>query len=103
MASTARGIGKANLTARLLAAIPANYAWSAMATACIARAMAHGLGASAPEASTAATLLSFAIFAVLVLVAFGMRSIARLWLWMALSGAAMGGWLWISLQAGGRL
>jgi len=40
---------------------------------------------------------------VLALFAFGMRSIARLWLWMAVSGAVMAGWLWFSLETGGRL
>ncbi|WP_395397846.1 hypothetical protein WBP07_25255 [Novosphingobium sp. BL-8A] len=103
MASQANRIGKGNLAARLLAAIPANYALTSLATACIARLLAHGLSVQPAEASVAGTLLSFAIFAVLALFAFGMRSIARLWLWMAVSGAAMAGWLWFSLETGGRL
>ncbi|TCM15691.1 hypothetical protein EDF56_10919 [Novosphingobium sp. PhB165] len=98
-----KGIGKGNLAARLLAAVPANYALSSLAAACVARALAHGLAVSAPEASMAATLLSFAIFAVLALAAFGMRSVVRLWLWMLVSGAVMGGYLWFSLTTGGRL
>ncbi|WP_395335922.1 hypothetical protein WBP06_27730 [Novosphingobium sp. BL-8H] len=103
MASPPSGIGKANLAARLTAAIPANYIVSSLATACIARGLAQGLNVSAAEASVAGTLLSFAIFATLALVAFGVRSIGRFWLGMVVSGAVMAGWLWLSLHAGGRL
>lgn len=103
MASQANGIGKGNLAARLIAAIPANYLFSSLATACIARVLAHGLSVAPAEASVTATILSFAIFATLALMAFGMRSIARLWLWIIVSGAVMAGLLWFSLSTGGRL
>lgn len=103
MASRANRIGRGNLAARLLAAIPANYGLTSLATACIARLLAHGLSVPPAEASVAGMLLSFAIFAILALVAFAVRSIARLWLWMAVSGSVMAGWLWFSLETGGRL
>lgn len=96
-------VSKTNLAARLLASIPANYVLSSLAAACIARLLAHGFSVPAAEASMAGTLLSFAIFATLALVAFGMQSIARVWLWMLASAAFMGALLWYSLLVGGRL
>lgn len=98
-----KGIGWANLASRLLAAIPANYLLTSLATASLARLMAHGLGLPPVEASESATLLSFAIFAVLAIVVFSVRSIGRLWIWLALAGAVMGGWLYLSLATGVRL
>ena len=98
-----KGISWANLAARLLAAIPANYLLTSLATASLARLMAHGLGLPPVEASESATLLSFAIFAVLAIVVFSVRSIGRLWFWLVLAGAVMGGWLYLSLATGVRL
>lgn len=98
-----KGISWANLAARLLAAIPANYLLTSLATASLARLMAQGLRVPPVEASESATLLSFAIFATLAIVIFSVRSIGRLWIWLTLAGGVMGGWLYLSLSAGVRL
>ncbi|MEE4451684.1 hypothetical protein [Novosphingobium resinovorum] len=98
-----QGIGRGEVAARIVAAIPANYLLTSLATACLARLLWRGFGVDPANASTAATLTSFALFAVLALVAFAMRSAARLWLWMVASGAVLGGALWLSLASGGRL
>ena len=100
---TNRGIGRWNVASRILAAIPANYLFTSLITACLARLLAHGLTVNPAEASVAATLLSFAIFATVAIFAFGLRSIARLWLWLAAGSAVGGGLLWLSLDMGGRL
>tara|TARA_R100000988_G_C3877053_1_gene106549 strand:+ start:242 stop:430 length:189 start_codon:yes stop_codon:yes gene_type:complete len=55
------------------------------------------------EASTAATLLSFLVFALLVLAAFSVRSILKLSIWMTGAGLVLGGMLWVSIAAGGRV
>lgn len=96
-------IGRGQVSARLIAAIPANYLLTSTATACIARLLWRGLGVDPANASVAATLISFALFAVLALVAFGARSVVRLWLWLAGSGLVLGVALWFSLSAGARI
>ena len=88
-----------NLVARVAAAVPANYGLTSVLTACIARL----LPMPPAEASVAATLFSFALFAGIALAAFAVRSVSRLWLWMLVSGAVAGGALWLSLMVGGRL
>ncbi len=97
------GTGRWNVTARIVAAVKANYLVTSLLTACLARLLAHGLAVNPAEASVTAMLLSFAIFATIALFAFGLRSIARLWLWLAVISAVSGGILWISLGTGGRL
>lgn len=88
-----------NVASRVAAAAPANYVLTSILTACIARL----LPMQPAEASIAATLLSFAIFAGVALVAFAVRSVTGLWLWMLVSGATAAGILWLSLVVGGRL
>lgn len=96
-------IGRCEIAARLIAAIPANYLLTSVATACLARLLWQGLGVDPANASVAATLASFALFAVLALVAFVARSVVRLWLWLAGSGLLLGAALWFSLSMGGRI
>lgn len=98
-ASRAKGASRWNVAARALAAIPANYVLTSLAIACLARL----LPMRPEEASVAATLFSFALFAVLALTAFAVRSVARLWLAMAGAGLLLGGGLWLSIATGGRL
>lgn len=88
-----------NVAARVLAAIPANYLLTSLATAWLARV----LPGPRHEASVAATLIAFALFATLVLTAFAVRSVGRLWLAMAAAAAILGVLLWLSLASGGRL
>ena len=101
--ATGKGAARWNVASRILAAVPANYLVTSLVTACAARLMAHGLGVNPAEASVAATLLSFVVFATIALFAFGLRSITRLWLWLLVGGAVSGGLLWLSLGMGGRL
>lgn len=94
-----KGVSRWNVAARALAAIPANYVLTSLAVACLARL----LPMRPEEASVAATILSFALFATIALTAFAARSVVRLWLWMAGAGLVLGGGLWLSIAAGGRL
>ncbi|MGK6320482.1 hypothetical protein [Sphingomonas sp. DT-204] len=88
-----------NVAARAVAAMPINYLLTSLATAWLARV----LPGPRHEASVAATLISFALFAALVLIAFAIRSLARLWLGMIAVSAVLGALLWFSLATGGRL
>ena len=99
----ASGSGRWNVASRILAAVPANYLVTSLLTACVARLLAQCLAVNPAEASVAATLLSFAVFATIVLFAFGLRSIFRLWLWLFVAGALGGGLFWLSPGMGARL
>jgi hypothetical protein len=88
-----------NVALRVAAAGPANYVLTSILTACIARL----LPMPPAEASIAATLFSFAIFAGIALVAFAVRSVTTLWLWILVSGTVAASVLWLSLMVGGRL
>ncbi|MFC0204652.1 hypothetical protein [Novosphingobium soli] len=94
---------RGEVAARILAAIPANYAVTSLAAACTARLLWQGLGMDAANASVTAMLASFALFAILALVAFGTRSAFRLWAWLIGAALVMGAGLWISVATGGRL
>ncbi|RIV80922.1 hypothetical protein D2V17_18660 [Aurantiacibacter xanthus] len=95
-ARTGNGWG---IAARVVAAIPANYLLTSLATACLARL----LPMPTAEATLTATLLSFALLAVIALIAFAVRSVRALWLWMLVAGGVMAGTLWLSIVLGGRL
>lgn len=84
---------------RVLAAIPANYVLTSIVTALLAR---H-LPMARQEATVAAMLASFAIFAVIALAIFYARSALRVWLWIGGAMLVFGGLLALSLSAGGRL
>lgn len=83
----------------MLVALPLNYAFTAVATGFTARFLPLDPG----QAALAATLVSFAVFAVIVLAAFSVRSIARLWLLMTLTGVSMALLTWQSILLQGRL
>lgn len=97
--SRRKGASRWNVAARVLAAVPANYVLTSLVTGCLARL----LPASPAEASVAATLFSFALFATLALTVFAVRSVARLWLWMIGASVVLGAGLWLSIATGGRL
>lgn len=103
MAARNSGIARSEVIARLIAAIPFNYLLTSLVTALLARLLWLGFGVDAANASAASTLASFAIFAVLALIAFGMRSVGKLWLGMSIAAAACAGALWLSFLTGGRL
>lgn len=86
------------VASRTLAAIPLNYALTAIVTALLAR---H-LPLSRAEASITATLASFLIFALIAMAIFHARSTAKVWAWMLGSTALLGTLLTVSLHLGGR-
>jgi hypothetical protein len=85
------------LTGRL-AAIPYGYLLTALATSCLARL----LPTSRVEAATTGMLLSFALYAVILLWAFAAHNVVRLWLWLGGAGLVLGGILTLSILTGGR-
>lgn len=93
------GGGRLAVVGRLLAAVPGNYVLTCIITALFAR---H-LPMATAEASLAATLLSYVVFAVIAMAAVAASSATRLWLWMGGATMGLGALLWLSLQMGGRL
>ena len=87
------------VASRVLAAIPANYVLTSVIVALLARL----LPMPPHEASVAATLASFAIFAGIALAVFHARSMLRTWAWLIGLGLGLGALLALSLQAGVRL
>ena len=83
---------------RLMAAVPLNYAYTSTVTVFAARQ----LPMDPAQASVAANMMSFLVFAVLALVAFSVHSIARLWIFLLASGAMMALMAWTSILAEGR-
>jgi Ca2+/Na+ antiporter len=92
-------VRRLSLPARALGAIAGGYVVTSLAVACLART----LPMAPAEASIAATLASFAIFAVIILAAFSARSVLRLWLWLGGAMLVLGAGLWLSIVTGGRL
>ena len=71
---------RANVTARVVAAIPGGYAISYLFTG----AVPLWLPMARTEAVLWTTLASFAVYTVVVLYAFGARSVWRMWVHLAL-------------------
>ena len=88
-----------HVPARILAATLGNYVLSAMATAWLARVLA--LVMHPAEASALATVLSFALFATLVIVIFAARKFGPLCLTLTFVGAVLGLLLWLGLPGAG--
>lgn len=99
MTKAATGGGRLAVTGRIIAAVPVNYVLTSIITALLAR---H-LPLATAEASMAATLLSYAVFAVIAMTAVAASSAARLWLWMGGATVVLGALLALSIQIGGRL
>lgn len=87
------------VTGRTLAAIPLNYGVTTALTMLVARLLPGG----ALQASIGATLLSFAIFAAIVMVSFAVRSVAKLWVILVGVGLGAGALDWLLIAWGGRL
>jgi hypothetical protein len=98
-----QGIGRGEIAARVLAAIPGNYLLTSLATACLARLLWRGFDVDPANASMIATLASFVVFSIIALAAFGLRSAVRLWLWLAGASIVLSGALGLSLAWGARL
>ena len=102
MTKAARTIEKAawpDVVLRTIAAVPLNYACTALLTVLLARL----LPGSPAQASIAATLFSFAIFASIAMAAFAVRSVAKLWLALVAVAAAAAIADWLLIATGGRL
>ncbi|KGB53761.1 hypothetical protein OVY29_03615 [Sphingopyxis sp. SE2] len=94
-----RGAGARGIAARVVAAVPLNYAVTSALTMLVARL----LPGDAAQASIGATTLSFAIFAGLAMTAFAVRSVAKLWLGLVATGLVAGAADWALIAVGGRL
>lgn len=99
MARILRGAGWRDITARAFAAVPLNYAVTGALTMLIARLLPGG----AQQASIGATIFSFAIFAAIAMMAFAVRSAARLWAGLIATGTIAAFADWCLIAWGGRL
>ncbi|MDT9599934.1 hypothetical protein [Sphingosinicella rhizophila] len=79
-----------------VAVIPYGYALAALASALMARI----LPTTRADAATAGMIVSFAIYAAILLWAFAARGALRLWLWLGGVGLLVGLLLAWSLLAG---
>lgn len=98
MAAEVRDRAGLAMAARI-AAIPGGYVLASLVCACLARM----LPADRVEAVVVSMLLSFALYAVILLWVFAARSVLRLWLWMGGGCALSGLMLAVSLWSEGRL
>lgn len=84
---------------RTVAAVFGGYVVTSLATTCLARL----LPMPAVEATTAATLASFMIGAVIVMAVFTARSSTRIWLWLVAAACVLGGISIASIMLSGRI
>lgn len=83
-----RGKGGLRIAARVLAALVGSYFVTAGAAALIAVLLVLGAGASRSDAMVGGSMLSYVIFAVLMLWCFAERRLARVWLVLTLAAIA---------------
>jgi hypothetical protein len=88
-----------DVAARTVAAVGGGYVLTAIITGLGAR---H-LPLAPAQAVLVATVLSFAVYAVVIVWAFSAKSTLKVWLWLGGACAALGALLWLSIDAGGRL
>jgi hypothetical protein len=81
-----------------IAAIPFGYILTSIIAGCLARV----LPASRIEATVTAMLLSFALYAILLMWAFAAHNVLRLWLWIGGLTIVFGSFLTYSIMTGGR-
>ena len=86
--------GAAHVASRLLAAVGGGYALTA-AVVPLAALLLAATGLARSEATTLAMMLGFVFYAVLLLWAFSVRSLARLWAVVAGGTAALAGVLFL--------
>jgi hypothetical protein len=94
-----QGRHRRDVALRVLAAVPLNYGVTSALTMLLARLLPGG----PVQGSIGATLFSFAIFAVLAMVSFAVRSVRTLWLGLVAVGLTAGAADWLLIQWGGRL
>lgn len=85
--------GRLAVVGRLIAAVPFNYVLTSMVTALLAR---H-LPMATAHASTAVTVMSYAVFAVIAMTAVTAPSSRRLWLWLGSGAATLAALLWFPI------
>lgn len=88
-----------HVVARAGTAIIGGYVVTALAVACLARL----LPMRPAEASIAATLASFTIYASLIVAIFSARSMVRVWICLGSALLLLGTALYFSILTGGRL
>lgn len=88
-----------HVLARAIAAIIGGYAVTALAVACLARL----LPMHPAEASIAATLASFAIYAGIIVAIFWAKSMLRVCMGLGSALLLLGAALYLSILTGGRL
>ena len=88
-----------DVAARAVAAIIVGYVFAALSTAVLARLLPGG----AEEATIAATLLSFAVYASVAVWAFADAKTWRVWLGLIAGSGLLAAILWISLTLEPRL
>lgn len=86
------------IAARTAGGLFGGYAIAALATMLLAR----GLPMERSEATVAATLISFAVYAVVALWAFAVRDVTRFWLWLLVLAVGLAGASWLAIVMGGR-
>lgn len=94
---TRRGISPArvlDVTGRTVAAVFGGYALAAL----VAAACARWLPMARVEAVVTGMLVSFAVYAAVVIAAFALRSALRVWLWLAAIGAPLAVVLAVSMR-----
>ena len=92
-------LGRMDVLARALAAVGLGYGLTAIVTGLGAR---H-LPMQPAQAVLTATVLSFAIYAAVIVWAFSAKSTLKVWLWLGAACLVLGGLLWLSIRIGGRL
>lgn len=91
--------GRLSVWGRVLTAMPLGYA----ATSLLVMALARLLPGSRPDATVFATLLSFGVYAGLIVYIFAAASAWRAFAVTLSLGVAAGGIAWASIAIGGRL
>ena len=94
----ARWMRRADITLRIIAAVPLGYATSSL----WGMALARILPMERSEATVTASLIAIALCAVAAMYAFAARSGLRAFLVLVLLGALAGGITWLSIANTGR-
>lgn len=92
-------VARLSVWARVFTAFPLAYG----ATSLVVMALARLLPGNRAQATVVASLLSFAIYAGLIVAVFAARSAGRAFLITLTIGAVAGGITWASIAMGGRL
>lgn len=87
-----------SVASRVLAGMLGAYCLTSLATAALSLVLTR-IGMNRVEAVTAATLVSFAIFAIIALSMFHIRSAMRAWAWLIGMAAPLVGLSWLLMRS----